>query len=148
MAFDNPALDETREVLTRTRTIAVVGLSPDPDRPSYGVALYLKERGYHIVPVRPGVDEVLGQKAYASLLQVPFAIDLVNVFRQSRWISQHAGEAVLVGARGLWLQEGVIDDESAQRARNAGLFVVQDRCLLKEHRRAGLNEPATRRQRL
>ena len=144
MQFENPELDHIRTHLRQARTIAVVGLSPDPDRPSYGVALYLKNRGYRIVPVRPGVSEVLGEKAYPTLLEVPFPIDVVDLFRHSKWVSRHVDEALRIGARALWMQEGVIDHGAAARARDAGLFVVQDRCVLKEHRRAGLLEPKSK----
>src|SRR5438132_14176308 len=122
MAFDNPGTEAIREVLTRAKTIAVVGLSPDPDRPSFGVAMYLKSRGYRIVPVRPGVDEILGEKAYPTLLDLPFAVDVVDLFRHPKWVPRHVDEALRVGARALWLQEGVVDDGAAHRARAAGLF--------------------------
>src|SRR5438270_5981901 len=138
MAFEKPPADEIRGLLQRSRTIAVVGLSPDPDRPSYGVAMYLRGRGYRIVPVRPGVDEVLGERAFPTLLEVPFPVDIVDVFRHSKFVPRHVDEALRIGARALWLQEGVIDGDAALRARNAGLVVVMDRCILKEHRRAGL----------
>jgi predicted CoA-binding protein len=138
LTFANPEPEAIAHFLQRVRTIAVVGLSPDPDRPSYGVAMYLRDRGYRIVPVRPGVDEVLGEKAYACLEDLPFAVDLVNVFRQPCFVAGHVEEALRIGAPAVWMQEGVIDEAAAERARAAGLFVVQDRCLLKEHRRAGL----------
>ena len=138
MAFDNPPAEEIRALLQRARTIAVVGLSPDPDRPSFGVAMYLRARGYRIVPIRPGALEVLGEKAYPSLLDVPFPVDIVNVFRRPKFVGGHTDESLRIGARSLWLQEGVVDDQAARRAREAGLVVVMDRCLLKEHRRVGL----------
>jgi uncharacterized protein len=142
MPFDNPPPEEIRTLLQHARTIAVVGLSPDPDRPSFGVAMYLRARGYRIVPVRPGVDEVLGEKAYPSLLEVPMPVDIVNVFRHPKFIPLHVDESLRIGARSLWLQEGVVDDAAAHRARDAGLVVVMDRCVLKEHRRAGLYREA------
>jgi predicted CoA-binding protein len=142
--FENPPVDEIRALLTRVRTVAIVGLSPDPDRPSWGVAMYLRDRGYRIVPVRPGVDEVLGQPAYPTLAEVPFPVDLVNLFRHPRFVSRHVEETLRIGAGALWLQEGVIDEEAAERARAAGLVVVMDRCMLKEHRRAGLNKGRVR----
>lgn len=138
MAFENPAQDQIHDLLVRARTIAVVGLSADPDRPSYGVAMYLKSRGYRIVPVRPGADEVLGEKAYASLADVPFKVDLVDVFRHPKWVPRHVDETLAIGAPAIWLQEGVIDESAAERARAAGLFVVMDLCILKEHRRTGV----------
>src|SRR5438128_142382 len=106
MAFQNPSGEQIRDVLSRARTIAVVGLSPDPDRPSYGVAMYLKSRGYRIVPVRPGVDEVLGEKAYQSLLEVPFPVDIVDLFRHPKWIARHLDEALRIKAPAIWMQEG------------------------------------------
>jgi len=138
VAFENPSAEEIKEVLVRSKTVAVVGLSPDPDRPSHSVAMYLKSRGYRIVPVRPGAKEILGERAYASLAEVPFPVDIVDVFRHPRWVQRHIDETLRIGAPALWLQEGVVDHAAAERARAAGLFVVQDRCLLKEHRRAGL----------
>ena len=138
MAFENPSPEQIKDLLVTARTIAVVGLSDDPDRPSYGVAMYLKERGYRIVPVRPGAAEVLGEKAYPTLADVPFPVDLVDVFRHPKWIPTHVTESLQIKAPAIWLQEGVIDEAEALRARSSGLVVVMDRCILKEHRRAGL----------
>jgi predicted CoA-binding protein len=125
--------------LERIRTIAVVGLSMDPDRPSYSVAMYLKNNGYRIVPVRPDGGEILGQKVYARLTDIPFPVDAVDCFRRSELVGVHLDEAVAIKASGVWMQEGVIDEAAAQRARKAGLLVVMDRCMLKEHRKAGLS---------
>jgi len=135
MAFQNPAPHEMHQLIGRLKTIAVVGLSPDPDRPSYSVAMYMQSHGYRIVPVRPGGGTVLGETAYDKLADIPFAVDLVDVFRASRFVAAHVDEALAVGAPALWLQEGVIDEAAAQRARDAGLTVVMDRCILKEHRK-------------
>ena len=139
MAFENPTIEEIREFLLGVRTVAVVGLSPDPDRPSYSVAMYLQSNGYRIVPVRPGGGEVLSEPVFGRLADIPFGIDLVDCFRHARRVGPHVDEAIAIGARGVWLQEGVIDEAAAQRARDAGLFVVMDRCMLKDHRRAGLS---------
>ena len=139
MALQNPSPEEIKAFLERIRTIAVVGLSQDPDRPSYSVAMYLQNNGYRIVPVRPGGGQILGQKVYARLSDVPFQVDAVDCFRKSSLVGVHVDEAIACKAAGVWLQEGVIDDAAAQRARAAGLFVAQDRCMLKEHRKAGLS---------
>jgi uncharacterized protein len=123
------------EILKRSRTIAVVGISPNPMRPSNGVAEYLKRAGYRIIPVNPNQTEVLGEKCYARLEDVPEKIDLVDIFRRSEFVPEIVESAIRVGARAVWMQEGVIHEEAAERAREAGLDVVMDRCTLKEHRR-------------
>lgn len=138
MRFKNPDPDEIKAFLTRVRTVAIVGLSTDPDRPSYSVAMYLQNNGYRIVPVRPGGGEILGERVFEKLSDVPFAVDVVDCFRNAKHVSPHVDEAIAHGLP-VWLQEGVIDDDAAERARNAGLFVVMDRCMLKEHRKAGLS---------
>ena len=138
MRFVNPTNEELRAFLTRIRTIAVVGLSQDPDRPSYGVAMYLQEQGYRVIPVRPGGGEVLGEKVYQTLAEVPDPIDLVNLFRAPRFVAGHVDDAIVAKAPAIWMQEGVVDHGAALRASEAGLFVVMDLCMLKEHRRAGL----------
>ncbi len=120
-------------ILDECRTIAVVGLSSSPSRPSNGVASYMKRHGYKVIPVNPNETEVFGDKAYASLSQVPEKIDLVDIFRRSSEAGVAVDEAITVGAKAVWLQEGVIDDAAAQRAFDAGLRVVMDRCWLKEH---------------
>jgi uncharacterized protein len=121
------------DILDHCRTIAVVGLSSNPARPSYDVASYMKRYGYTIIPVNPNEREVLGEKAYTALGDVPVKIELVNVFRRSEEAGKAVDEAIAVGARAVWLQEGVIDEAAAQRALDAGLLVVMDRCWLKEH---------------
>ena len=138
MAFQNPSPGEIKALLQRVKTIAVVGLSTDPDRPSYSVAMYLQNNGYRIVPVRPGGGEILGEKVYERLSDVPFAVDVVDHFRNSAHVGQHLNEAIRLRVPAVWMQEGVIDEAAAQRARDAGLLVVMDRCMLKEHRKAGL----------
>jgi predicted CoA-binding protein len=139
MSFQNPGPGEIKAFLERIRTIAIVGLSADPDRPSYSVGMYLKNNGYRIVPVRPGGGEILGEKVYARLADIPFPVDAVDFFRRSSLVGAHVDEAVSISASGVWLQEGVIDEDAVRRAREAGLFVVMDRCMLKEHRKAGLS---------
>ena len=121
------------EILRETKTIAVIGLSSDPARPSNSVSQYMSACGYRIVPVNPNETEVFGERAYARLEDVPDRVDLVNIFRRSEEAGRHVDEAIRIGARGVWLQEGVIDEEAARRALQAGLSVVMDRCILKEH---------------
>lgn len=123
----------TRALLEDTRTIAVVGLSPSPHRPSNEVARYLRAAGYTIIPVNPACDEVLGEKCYPSLREVPGPIDMVDVFRRPEDVMAVVEDAIAVGARSLWLQLGVIAPEAAQRAAEAGLKVVMDRCSKIEH---------------
>jgi uncharacterized protein len=121
------------KIIDECRTIAVVGLSSDPTRPSNGVASYMRRQGYKVIPVNPNETDVFGDKAYRSLADVPEQIDLVDVFRRSSKAGSAVDEAIAVGAKAVWLQEGVIDNAAAQRALDAGLFVVMDRCWLKEH---------------
>ena len=129
------ATDEIGEVLKRTRTIAVVGLSDSPLRPSYGVSAYMQSHGYRIVPVNPSIKGALGEKAVASLAEVPDKIDMVDVFRRSEFVPDVVDEAIRLNVPAIWLQEGVIHEEAAEKARKAGIFVVMDKCILKEHRR-------------
>jgi hypothetical protein len=123
------------ELLRSAKTIAVVGLSSNRKRPSYSVSEYMQRAGYRIVPVNPGETEVLGERAYASLEAVPERIDIVDVFRRSEFVAEIVESAIRVGARAVWMQEGVSDAAAAARARAAGLTVVMDRCILKEHRK-------------
>lgn len=139
MEFQNPSAEEIKAFLLRIRTIAIVGLSPDPDRPSYSVAMYLQTNGYRIVPVRPDGDAILGEKVYRRLADIPFRIDAVDCFRKASEVGRHIDEAIALGVPAVWMQEGVIDQAAAERARKAGLFVAMDRCMLKEHRKAGLS---------
>ena len=122
-------------MLRAARTIAVVGLSSKRMRPSYGVAAYMQQHGYRIIPVNPAETEVLGEKAYPTLGEVPEKIDIVDVFRRSEAVPEVVDEAVRLGIPYLWLQEDVIHEIAAERARTAGIKVVMDRCILKEHRR-------------
>jgi uncharacterized protein len=125
------------EILQQSRTIAVVGLSSKRFRPSYGVAEYMQRAGYRIIPVNPEESEVLGEKSYQDLESVPEAIDIVDIFRRSEFVREIVEAAIRKGAKAIWMQEGVIDEEAARSAAEAGLDVVMDRCILKEHRRLG-----------
>ena len=131
---------ELRALLRDARTIAVVGLSPRPDRPSNEVASYLQDRGYRIVPVNPNVDEVLGERAYPSLLDIPedIRIDVVDVFRRPEYTPDVASEAVRVGARILWLQADIINDDARRIAEDAGLDVIRGVCIRAQHQRLGV----------
>ena len=120
-------------ILEGTRTLAVVGLSSKPTRPSYGVSSYLKSHGYRIIPVNPNEEAVLGEKCYATLDDVPESFDAVVIFRRSEFVPEVVESAIRKGAKVVWMQEGVQHEEAARRAREAGLEVVQNRCILKEH---------------
>ena len=128
------ATDEIGELLKRTRTIAVVGLSDSPLRPSYGVSAYMQTQGYRIIPVNPSIKGSLGEKAVATLADVPEKIDMVDVFRRSEFVPEIVDEAIRLKVPAIWLQEGVIHEEAAEKARRAGITVVMDKCVLKEHR--------------
>jgi predicted CoA-binding protein len=132
--FQNPSPDEIRALLRAVKTIAVLGLSDNPARPSYHVAEYLQAAGYRITPVRPAQSEVLGEKAYARLADVPGVPDLVDVFRAPEHVEAIVDECIAKGVKRLWLQEGVVNAAAAERAQAAGITVVMDRCMLKEHR--------------
>ena len=134
MAINSP--ETIRRILDECRTIAVVGLSSDPSRPSNNVSGYMRRQGYRVIPVNPNETSVFGEKAYPDLFAVPEKIDLVDVFRRPDEAGKAVDEAIAVGAKAVWLQEGVIDSAAAQRADEAGLMVVMDRCWLKEHIRA------------
>src|SRR5579875_1249416 len=123
------------EILYSARTIAVVGLSGKRYRPSYGVAEYLQRSGYRIIPVNPEETEVLGEKCYPDLDSVPVPVDVVDIFRRSEFVPEVVEAAIRKGAKAVWMQEGVIHEEAAERARQAGLMVVMDRYILKDHRR-------------
>jgi uncharacterized protein len=125
--------DPVYELLKSGHTIAIVGLSNRHHRPSYGVAQYLQSAGYRIVPVNPVETEVLGEKCYARLEDIPEHVDIVDIFRRSEFVPDIVESAIRVGASGLWMQEGVIHAEAAERARQAGLFVIMNACILKEH---------------
>jgi uncharacterized protein len=129
--------DPIEELLSRTKTIAVVGLSDSPMRPSHGVSAYMQEVGYRIIPVNPEITESLGEKSYPSLFDLPSEIvnkiDLVNVFRRSEYVDEIVEQAIQLKIPALWLQEDVVNERAAEKARKAGIFVVMDRCILKEH---------------
>jgi hypothetical protein len=125
--------DVMERILRDTRVIAVVGLSKDPGRPSHAVARYLQRSGYRIIPVNPLIDRVLGERAYPALRDVPQPIDLVDVFRRSEYVAEIVDDAIAVGAAALWLQDGVQDQAGAERARQAGLDVVMDDCIMRRH---------------
>jgi predicted CoA-binding protein len=128
-------MNDIENILNNCRTIAVVGLSSKRFRASYGVSEYMQAAGYKIIPVNPEEAEVLGEKSYPTLEAVPGKIDLVNIFRRSEFVSDVVDSAIRVGAKAIWMQEGVEDDAAAARARAAGMDVVVDRCILKEHAR-------------
>jgi predicted CoA-binding protein len=121
------------ELLKSAKTIAVVGLSDGPHRTSYRVAGYMQSHGYRIIPVNPTITESLGEKAYASLLDVPEKIDIVNIFRRSEFVPEVVEQAIQLKVRAIWMQEGVVHEAAAEEARQAGIFVVMNRCVLKEH---------------
>jgi uncharacterized protein len=128
------AIDEIGELLKRTKTIAVVGLSDSPLRPSYGVSAYMQSHGYRIIPVNPGIKGALGEKAVATLSDIGEKIDIVDVFRRSEFVPDVVDEVIRLKVPAIWLQEGVIHEEAAEKARKAGILVVMDKCMLKEHR--------------
>ncbi len=129
------AQDPITELLKSARIIAVVGLSNSPLRASYGVSAYMQGEGYRIIPVNPNLrDAVLGEEPYASLREVPEPIHVVNIFRRSEFVPEVVDQAIQLGVPAIWMQEGVIHEEAAAKARKAGLFVIMDRCILKEHR--------------
>ena len=132
--------DAVTEILATSKTIAVVGLSANRMRPSYGVAEYLKSVGYRIIPVNPNQEDVLDEKSYARLEDVPGRVDIVDIFRRPEFVPEIVDSAIRIGARGIWMQEGVVHAQAAEKARSAGLFVIMDSCILKEHakrRRSG-----------
>lgn len=122
--------------------MAVVGLSPDPNRPSHAVAAYLAQHGYEIIPINPDAREILGRPSYPSLQSLPRSVDIVDIFRRSEEVLPIVEEAIKIGAKAVWMQEGVVNEAAAARARDAGLLVVMDTCMLKEHQRLnkGLNQ--------
>jgi len=126
------------DLLRSAHTIAVVGLSSKRMRPSYSVSEYMQSAGYRIIPVNPEETMVLGEKAYPNLEAIPGRVDIVDVFRRSEFVPEIVESAIRIGADAVWMQEGVIHEEAAERARKAGLTVVMDRCILKEHRKLSL----------
>jgi uncharacterized protein len=128
-----PQADPVTKLLRNAKTIAVVGLSDNPLRPSYGVTAYMQGQGYRIIPVNPQIESCLGEKAYASLRDVPEKIDIVNIFRRPEFVEEIVDEAIQLKVPAIWMQEDVIHEKAAEKAREAGIFVVMDRCILKEH---------------
>ena len=132
--FSQPEPESIRDLLASAKTIAVVGLSDNPLRPSHGVSAYMQAQGYRIVPVNPNIHEALGEEAYPSLLDVPEKIDIVNVFRRSECVEEIVDQAIQLKIPAIWMQEEVVNEFAAERARQAGLFVAMDLCILKEHK--------------
>jgi len=129
-----PQSDPIAELLKRAKIIAVVGLSANPLRPSHGVSAYMQSHGYRIIPVNPNVKECLGEKAYPTILVAPEQIDIVNIFRRPEFVEEVVDQAIQLKVPAIWMQEEVIHEKAAQKAREAGIFVVMDRCILMEHR--------------
>jgi uncharacterized protein len=132
--MSSPQPDPITELLKCSETIAVVGLSNSPLRPSHGVSAYMQTHGYRIIPVNPKINGSLGEKAYASLLDVPEKIDIVNIFRRSEFVEAVVDHAIQLKVPAIWMQEGVANEKAAEKARKAGIFVMMDRCILKEHK--------------
>jgi uncharacterized protein len=128
-----PQSDPITDLLKRSKTIAVVGLSCNPLRPSHGVSAYMQTHGYRIIPVNPQIDECLGEKAYSSLLEVPEKIDIVNIFRRPELVEDVVDQAIQLKVPVIWMQEDVVHEKAAEKARRAGILVVMDRCILREH---------------
>ncbi len=129
-----PESDPIADLLKRSRTIAVVGLSNRPLRPSHGVSAYMQMHGYRIIPVNPNVQGSLGARAYKSLLDIPEKIDIVNIFRRPEFVEEVVDQAIALKVPVIWMQEGIVHEKAAEKARQAGIFVVMDSCILKEHR--------------
>ena len=139
MAHVNPTDDELRALLTKSRTIAMIGASSKPDRPSHGVMKVLMHAGFHVIPVTPREESVLGQRAYASLEEIPESVDIVDVFRRAEDTPAIADEAVKIGAKALWLQLGISNEETASRAKKGGLMVIMDKCIGQTTQRLGIS---------
>ena len=137
----NPSTEEIKRILQENKTIAVVGLSPKWNRPSHFAAKYMKEHGYKIIPVNPGYDEILGEKCYKSLLDIPEPVDIVDIFRRSKEVPPIVDDAIKIGAKVVWMQLTVVNEEAAEKARKAGLEVVMNRCVKIEYGRifGGIN---------
>jgi predicted CoA-binding protein len=129
-SHDDPIADSLR----KSKTIAVVGLSDNPMRPSHGVSAYMQSHGYRIIPVNPEIRESLGEKSYPSLRDVPEKIDIANIFRRSEFVGEIIDQAITLKVPAIWMQEDVVNEAAAEKAHSAGIFVVMDRCILKEHR--------------
>jgi uncharacterized protein len=129
-----PVFTSIEDLLRKAHTIAVVGLSKNPLRPSHGVSAYMQQHGYRIIPVNPQIDSCLGEQAYASLKDVPEPIEIVNIFRRPEFVEEIVDQAIALKVPAIWMQEEVIHERAAEKARRAGIFVVMDHCILKEHR--------------
>ncbi len=129
MPFENPTRERIKEILLATRTIAVVGLSDNPERISHMVAKAMQQKGYRIIPVNPNAEQILGERCYATLLDIPEPVDIVNVFRRSEHVVPIAEDSVKIKAKVLWLQQGIVNEQAAQIAANGGLEVIMDRCI-------------------
>jgi len=123
------------KILNQYRIVAIIGVSPNPERPSYRVASYLMEHGYKVIPVNPNAQEILGKTSYPDLSSIPEKIEVVDIFRKPEEVVPIVEEAIKIGVKVVWMQEGVINEEAAVKARDAGLLVVMDKCMLKEHQR-------------
>ena len=132
--FTNPGAEERRALLKRVKNIAVVGLSPNPDRPSNGVAKSLQGFGYDVIPIHPAAQEILGVSAYPRLADVPVPIDLVDVFRRAEFIGDVVDQCLALGVKAIWIQEGIVNEPAAERARAAGMTVIMDRCIYRDYR--------------
>ncbi len=126
---------EMQRILKTAHTIATVGISTKPDKPGHNVPRYLMEHGYHVIPVNPTIDEIFGQKAYPDLLSIPEPVDVVQMFRRAEDVPPIVDQAIQIGAKVVWMQEGIINEAAAQKAEAAGLEVVMDHCMMVEHRR-------------
>jgi uncharacterized protein len=135
-----PLPDRISEILLQFKTLAVVGLSPKPSRPSHGVAAYMRAHGYHVIPVNPNVDSVFHERCYASLAEVPGPVDVVVIFRKPEHVPEIVESAISKRVRVIWMQEGIWHEAGARRARQAGLEVIEDRCILKEHAKRFVTE--------
>ncbi|MGB2697528.1 MAG: CoA-binding protein [Candidatus Zixiibacteriota bacterium] len=131
--FKNPSDEKIRELLTQSTTIAVVGLSQNPSRPSYGVANYLKKQNYRIIPVNPTQPEILGEKSYPTLSDIPEKVDIVDIFRRPEFVAPVVEEAIKIKAKAIWMQSGIVNHQAAQKAKEARLMVVMDKCLAVAH---------------
>ena len=131
---------QKRELLQQTKTIAVVGLSPKPERPSHYIAKFLQQASYRVVPVRPGMKELLGEPVYRAVNEIPFPVDLVNVFRAAQHVPAIVEQCIASGIKAIWLQEGIIHNEAAETAQNAGISIIMNECIYKEIIRLGIND--------
>ena len=141
MPLTNATSAEVRLLLTAGKTVAVVGLSDKPDRDSYRVAAYLQQHGFKIIPINPNVTEVLGEKACASLLEVREPVDIVDIFRKPEFVPGLVAEAIVIRARAVWMQKGIVHNTAAEKARQAGLRVVMNKCIMVEHQGLQLSKP-------